>query len=145
MDTQNLRAFVAVAEKKSFSYAAESLHITQPAVSKRIATLESQLECKLFDRIGRTVQLTEAGNALLPRAEQILQSVQEAKRSIADASSLSASWHSNVRGTHTHNTLRKPIMSDVSTTAVVVAPRAFGATNSVCFMFTPLLLPESSN
>lgn len=84
MDTQNLRAFVAVAEKQSFSEAAESLHITQPAVSKRIATLENQLECKLFDRIGRTVQLTEAGNALLPRAEQILQSVQEAKRSIAD-------------------------------------------------------------
>lgn len=84
MDTQNLRAFVAVAEKESFSDAAESLHITQPAVSKRIAVLENQLECKLFDRIGRSVQLTEAGNALLTRAERILQSVQEAKRSISD-------------------------------------------------------------
>lgn len=84
MDTQNLQAFVKVAEHRSFSDAAESLHITQPAVSKRIAALESQLDCKLFDRISRTVQLTEAGAALLPKAEGILQSVKEAKRSIND-------------------------------------------------------------
>ncbi len=84
MDTQNLQAFVEVAESKSFSDAAETLHITQPAVSKRIAALEGQLGCKLFDRISRTVQLTEAGTALLPRAERILNAVQEAKRSIVD-------------------------------------------------------------
>ena len=66
MDTQNLQAFVEVAESKSFSDAAETLHITQPAVSKRIAALEGQLGCKLFDRISRTVQLTEAGRCLLP-------------------------------------------------------------------------------
>ena len=84
MDTQNLQAFVKVAESCSFSEAAESLHITQPAVSKRIAALESQLDCKLFDRISRTVQLTEAGLALLPRAESILLAVKEAKRSIDD-------------------------------------------------------------
>jgi DNA-binding transcriptional LysR family regulator len=84
MDTQNLLAFVKVAENRSFSEAAESLHITQPAVSKRIATLENQLDSKLFDRISRTVQLTEAGAALLPRAEQILQAVRDAKRSIDD-------------------------------------------------------------
>lgn len=84
MDTQNLLAFVKVAECRSFSEAAESLHITQPAVSKRIATLESQLDSRLFDRINRTVQLTEAGTALLPRAEQILQAVRDAKRSIDD-------------------------------------------------------------
>ncbi len=84
MDTQNLQAFVEVAEGGSFSVAAEALHITQPAVSKRISVLESQLGCKLFDRISRTVQLTEAGAALLPKAERILQAVQEAKRSIND-------------------------------------------------------------
>jgi len=84
MDTQNLHAFVKVAECRSFSEAAESLYITQPAVSKRIATLESQLDSKLFDRIGRTVQLTEAGAALLPQAEHILQAVRDAKRSIDD-------------------------------------------------------------
>lgn len=84
METQHLQAFVEVASSKSFSEAAEVLHITQPAVSKRIAALESQLDCRLFDRIGRTVQLTEAGIALLPRAERILNTVQEAKRSIVD-------------------------------------------------------------
>ena len=84
MDTQNLQAFLAVAEHHSFSTAAESLHLTQPAVSKRIAALETQLDCKLFDRIGRNIQLTEAGRALQPRAEQILQAVQEARRSIDD-------------------------------------------------------------
>ncbi|MFT5580459.1 MAG: DNA-binding transcriptional LysR family regulator, partial [Paraglaciecola psychrophila] len=54
MDTQNLKAFVEVANTRSFSEAAETLHLTQPAVSKRIATLENQLGCKLFDRISRT-------------------------------------------------------------------------------------------
>ncbi len=84
MDTQNLQAFLSVADLASFSAAAEALHLTQPAISKRIATLESQLECRLFDRIGRSVHLTEAGNALLPQARQILQAVKEAKRSIDD-------------------------------------------------------------
>lgn len=84
MDTQNLQAFLEVAETSSFSLAAESLHLTQPAVSKRIATLESQLDCKLFDRISRRVQLTESGNALLPQAQRILQAVQDARRSIVD-------------------------------------------------------------
>ncbi len=84
MDTQNLKAFVEVADLRSFSEAADRLHITQPAVSKRISVLENQLQCKLFDRISRSVHLTEAGKALLPKAEQILQSVLDARRSIAD-------------------------------------------------------------
>ncbi|MBP76259.1 MAG: LysR family transcriptional regulator, partial [Pseudomonadales bacterium] len=53
MDTANLQAFLAVAETGSFSRAAEQLHLTQPAVSKRIAMLEQQLDARLFDRIGR--------------------------------------------------------------------------------------------
>jgi DNA-binding transcriptional LysR family regulator len=84
MDTQHLQAFVEIAETGSFSEAAERLHLTQPAVSKRIAVLEQQLNCRLFDRIGRTVKLTEAGSALLPKAENILLSVIDAKRSITD-------------------------------------------------------------
>jgi DNA-binding transcriptional LysR family regulator len=84
MDTQSLQAFVEVAEQGSFSEAAEQLHLTQPAVSKRIAVLEQQLDSKLFDRIGRNISLTEAGRALLPQAQRILQSVQEAQHSIRD-------------------------------------------------------------
>ena len=70
MELQNLSAFVAVSEQKSFSRAAERLFITQPAVSKRISALESELNTRLFDRIGRKIQLTEAGKALLPSAQQ---------------------------------------------------------------------------
>ena len=65
MDLANLNAFIAVAETRSFSLAAERLHLTQPAVSKRIAALEAQLDVRLFDRLGRDVSLTEAGRALL--------------------------------------------------------------------------------
>lgn len=86
MDTQNLKAFIAVAELASFSLAGEQLHLTQPAVSKRIATLESHLECRLFDRIGRTVRLTESGQALLPRAQKILQSVRDTQQAIHNLS-----------------------------------------------------------
>ncbi len=71
MDINNLRAFIEVADKRSFSRSAESLHLTQPAVSKRIAALESELSARLFDRVGRSVHLTEAGHVLLPSARQI--------------------------------------------------------------------------
>jgi len=84
MDTQLLQAFAAVAEFGSFSNAAEQLHLTQPAVSKRVALLESQLSCSLFDRIGRQITLTEAGRALLPHAQLVLQELRAARRHIQD-------------------------------------------------------------
>lgn len=71
MDIENLETFIEVAETRSFSQSAKTLSLTQPAVSKRIASLESSLSTKLFDRIGRTVHLTEAGQILLPSAKQI--------------------------------------------------------------------------
>lgn len=92
MDTQSLEAFLAVAEAGSFSAAAERLHLTQPAVSKRIAALEHQLDTRLFDRIGRQPRLTEAGQALLPRAQRILLDVRAARRAIEDL-------HGSVAGT----------------------------------------------
>ena len=84
MDTQSLQAFLAVAESGSFSRAAEQLHLTQPAVSKRIAALESQIDARLFDRIGRRVGLTEAGRVLLPRARQILVMVDDSRRALSN-------------------------------------------------------------
>jgi DNA-binding transcriptional LysR family regulator len=86
MDTQNLRAFLEVAEENSFSLAAEKLHLTQPAVSKRVALLERQLDCQLFDRIGRQVGLTEAGAALLPHAKAVVQQLQVARQAVRDLS-----------------------------------------------------------
>ncbi len=84
MDTQNLQAFVAVAEHRSFSAAAETLHLTQPAVSKRIAQLEERVNTPLFNRIGRQIELTPAGSLLLPRAKLILSQVDSAAQAIAD-------------------------------------------------------------
>ncbi|MCZ0928396.1 MULTISPECIES: LysR family transcriptional regulator [Halomonadaceae] len=86
MDTQSLQAFLAVADTQSFSRAAEQLHLTQPAVSKRIATLESQVDARLFDRIGRRIALTEAGSVLLPQARQILFTVEDSRRALANLS-----------------------------------------------------------
>lgn len=85
MDTAGLLAFVAVADTQSFSQAAQRLFLTQSAVSKRIALLESQLECRLFDRIGRQVILTESGNRLLPRAREILHAIEDAEQMIKDS------------------------------------------------------------
>src|SRR5690606_25507512 len=68
----------------SFSAAAARLHLTQPAVSKRIAHLEQSLEVRLFDRLGRQVLLTEAGRLLLPRARQMLAEADAARRALQD-------------------------------------------------------------
>jgi len=84
LDIQALSAFVAVSDSQSFSRAAEQLFITQPAVSKRISTLENHLNTRLFDRIGKTVQLTEAGRALLPSAQRILAELEESRRAIGN-------------------------------------------------------------
>lgn len=84
MDLANLNAFIAIAEAGSFSEAAERLHLTQPAVSKRIAGLEQQLDVRLFDRLGREVSLTEAGRALLPRAYQILNVLDDTRRALTN-------------------------------------------------------------
>ena len=72
MQISQINAFLAVAELQSFSLAAERLHITQPAVSKRIHQLESNMKTTLFDRIGKKSILTPSGLALKPHAERIL-------------------------------------------------------------------------
>ncbi len=87
MDIAALQAFVAIADAGSFSRAADALFLTQPAISKRIASLEAELGTPLFDRIGRGSRLSPAGAALLDQARRILNEVAEAKRRIAGLSS----------------------------------------------------------
>src|SRR5690554_1850434 len=82
MDTHSLTAFIAVSNLQSFSQAAEYLHLTQSAVSKRIQQLEQHLNTKLFDRHNRTVSLTEAGRILLPKAQKILDLISDTEIAI---------------------------------------------------------------
>ncbi len=86
MDIPTLQAFLAVAETGSFSRAAEQIFLTQPAISKRIAALEAELGARLFDRIGRRVQLSPAGEALRGRARRIINELDDTRRELANLS-----------------------------------------------------------
>lgn len=85
MELKHLETFVTVARRHSFTRAAQSLEITQAAVSQHIAALESELGVPLFDRGGRQVGLTAAGEKLHDYAGQIFALVDEAKRSVGSA------------------------------------------------------------
>ncbi len=78
-----LRVFRVVAEGLNFSKAAEELHLSQPAITSQIRTLEEGLGISLFDRVGRNTTLTPAGNALLPYARQIEALTNEALAALA--------------------------------------------------------------
>lgn len=82
MDIDSLLAFVTVIKQQSFSRAAVKLNLTQPAITKRIQNLESQLSVKLLERLQREIVLTEAGNALLPHALNILHEIDNAKLAV---------------------------------------------------------------
>ena len=72
MDLYKLKSFAMVARLEGVSRAAEKLFLTQPAVSAHIKDLENEFGTRLFDRIGRSIRLTKAGEALLPYVESIL-------------------------------------------------------------------------
>ena len=91
MDLASLHAFVAVIDTGTVSAAANSLHLTQSAISKRLQTLEQSLGVRVLDRLGRKLVLTEAGQRLLPQARQVLASADEARKAVlsdADAHGL---------------------------------------------------------
>jgi DNA-binding transcriptional LysR family regulator len=72
IDLKQLKYFLAVAEEKSFSRAAERLHISQPPLSQQIMKLESELGVRLFTRTTRSFELTVAGKALMGEAADLL-------------------------------------------------------------------------
>lgn len=78
MEFRQIQSFLAVARTGSFSEAAKLLLLTQSAVSVQIRNLESELQAQLFDRLGRRVQLTAAGEQVRPYAESIQRSVEDA-------------------------------------------------------------------
>ena len=83
-----LRILRAIVSEGSFKRAADSLYVTQPAVSLQIQNLEKQLEVSLFDRGGRKAQLTEAGHLLLSYCDRILSQCHEACRALDDLHNL---------------------------------------------------------
>lgn len=83
MELKHLRTFLAAAQESSFTRAAESLNITQAAVSQHVAGLEQELATPLFDRAGRSVALTDAGRRLNNYAQRIVALVEEAREVVS--------------------------------------------------------------
>jgi LysR family transcriptional regulator, transcription activator of glutamate synthase operon len=79
MELHHLRYFEAVARHGNVTRAAGELHIAQPSLSKQIQALEAELRVRLFDRVGRRVELTAAGEILLPYARRVLREVASAR------------------------------------------------------------------
>lgn len=80
MEIRNLMTFVRIAEIQNFSKTAEQLGYSQSAVTMQIKQLENELHAQLFERIGKQVKLTQAGERLLPHALEILNTVRKAER-----------------------------------------------------------------
>src|SRR5258708_24966623 len=84
MELHQLRYFCAVAETGSFSRAAEQSHVSQPSLSQQIMKLEDELGARLFDRLGRSVRLTELGKTFLPRARAVLRELEAARGDVLE-------------------------------------------------------------
>ena len=85
---RQLSYFIAVAEHCGFSRAAAALHVSQPALSQQIRQLEAMLEVQLFDRSGRRIRLTDAGEIWLEYARRALRDLEEGRRALHDAEDL---------------------------------------------------------
>jgi DNA-binding transcriptional LysR family regulator len=84
MEIQELEAFVAVARTGSFTAAGDQLHVSQPAISRRIAVLEQELGAPLLERLPAGVRLSEHGRVFLPHVERTLAAADDARAAIAE-------------------------------------------------------------
>jgi DNA-binding transcriptional LysR family regulator len=85
---EQLRIFVAVAEREHVTAAARALNLTQSAVSNALAALEERHAVSLFDRVGRGVALNETGRLFLPEARSVLLQARRAEEALADLAGL---------------------------------------------------------
>lgn len=88
MTLEQLRIFIAVAEREHVTRAAQALNLTQSATSAAIAALERRHDTKLFERVGRRIALTDAGRLFLPEARAVLERVAAAERLLADVADM---------------------------------------------------------
>src|SRR5690606_30676702 len=84
MDTDRLHLFVEIVTTGSLSAAARTVHLSQPAASRSLKALESELGVDLFERCGRRLVLAPAGRALLPRARALLHDLRDATRAVEE-------------------------------------------------------------
>lgn len=84
LDIRQLRAFVSLARTGSFTRAGRQLHLSQSAISHSIKALEAEVQCRLLDRVGRSVILTQAGEQLLGHAQRILAEMDEARERLSE-------------------------------------------------------------
>jgi LysR family transcriptional regulator, hydrogen peroxide-inducible genes activator len=82
MELHQLRYLCAIADTGSFTRAAEHCHVAQPSLSQQISRLEDELGTRLFDRLGRSIRLTEAGRSFLPHARAVLHQTELARSEI---------------------------------------------------------------
>src|SRR5947207_9809722 len=82
LDSRQLRAFASLARTGSFTLAAKELYLSQSAVSHSMRALEEEVGCRLLDRLGKKVLLTQAGETLLHHAERILQEMSTARTAL---------------------------------------------------------------
>jgi LysR family hydrogen peroxide-inducible transcriptional activator len=82
MELQQLRYLCAIADTGSFSRAAERCRVAQPSLSQQISKLEDELGTRLFDRLGRSVRLTDAGRTFLPHARNVLHQTELARSEV---------------------------------------------------------------
>lgn len=84
MDIHQLKVFALVFKNKSFSKASEELHLTQPTISNHIKSLEDEFECKLFDRLGRTIIPTKEAEVLYTHAEELIAKANTLKEAVGE-------------------------------------------------------------
>ncbi len=88
MTLRQFEVFLAIARDRSFRRAAEGLHLSQPAISQHVRELEGELGARLFDRLGRTIHLTEAGRILADHATRLFTTLADARHAIDDLQGL---------------------------------------------------------
>ena len=98
MDVRQLEMFTAVAEEKSFTAAAERLHVSQSAVSRQLKLLEEELKTTLFIRGGRGASLTDAGQILLTAAHRITREMQDVASQISETQLLQRGGEEDLPG-----------------------------------------------
>jgi DNA-binding transcriptional LysR family regulator len=135
LDSRSLRQFVAVAETLSFRQAAETLHISQPPLSRAIRQLEERLGTPLFERNTQSVTITPAGQRLLPLARRILRLIEEAQEAVSAqhvparlrigvTSAIESQWFQKVTRAMEAEGVKPVVSSDTSPRLVRLLTRA---------------------